>query len=223
MRAQAKTQLIDGPQGPLEVRLQAAESAKNQGEKLPASKESQLLVLCHPHSLYGGSMNNKVITTIENAACQQGFSTLCLNFRGVGKSAGQYDEGRGELQDLQAAMDWGVKQVAADKLHLAGFSFGSYVALRALPQFEVASMLSVVPPVSLYDFSAIEWPGYTQGESFKWAMIQGGQDEVICAQESLDWVRAQPKSPDIFWREQASHFFHGELIWLRRVLAVIYG
>lgn len=215
MRAHAKTQLIKGPAGQLEVRLQAA--------NLPAGKQKKLLVLCHPHSLYGGSMNNKVITTIENAACKQGFSTLCLNFRGVGKSEGEYDAGNGELEDLKAAVSWGLAMVEADTLHLAGFSFGSFVALQALTSFDVASLLTVAPPVGLYDFSKIQLPEYALAGEFQWVMIQGGQDEVVCAKESLSWVRAQNLKPDIFWREQASHFFHGELIWLRRVLGVIYG
>ena len=234
MRANAKTQLIQGNVGNLEIRFHAPA----QSENLPAGaregactqdgagnlngKGCELVVLSHPHPLYGGTMNNKVITTIEHAFQKLGFSTICYNFRGVGQSEGEYDEGIGEVQDLLKVVEWAKREKGYEKTHLAGFSFGSFVSLKALEHLQVESLLTVAPPVGIYDFSSIVFPEFAPSDTFRWSMIQGGKDEVICAKEALDWVRQTEFKPDIYWRESASHFFHGELIWLRKVVQLIY-
>lgn len=218
MRSNAKTQLIPGEVGDLEIRFHASDESEN----LPAGRVSELVILSHPHPLYGGTMNNKVITTIEHAFQKLGFSTICYNFRGVGKSEGEFDEAIGEIQDLLKVVDWAKSEKGFERIHLAGFSFGSLVSLKALEYLKVESLLTVAPPVGLYDFSNILLPEFVQSEGFRWSMIQGGQDEVICAQEVLTWVRQSSVKPDIYWRESASHFFHGELIWLRKVVQALY-
>lgn len=213
---QAKTQLIPGPAGNLEIRFH---------KNLPAGKDSSdaqtLMVLSHPHPLYGGAMNNKVITTLEKAVQNLGFSTLAYNFRGVGQSEGEHDDTVGELEDLLAVAAWGKAQFSDVELHLAGFSFGSFIALKALPALQPKSLLTVAPPVGIYDVSILDFS--KMDEAFKWSLIQGGQDEVIEAQKVLDWSRALDRKPDCYWRENASHFFHGELIWLRKVVNLVYG
>lgn len=216
-QANAETLMIQGSVGDLEIRFHAVDS-----EKSPAGSVKKLIVLSHPHPLYGGTMNNKVITTMERAFQKQGFSTICYNFRGVGKSEGEYDQGVGEVEDLLAVVEWARLDQSFDNIHLGGFSFGSFVSLKALEHLQVDSLLTVAPPIGIYDFSTIVWPEFAQSEGFCWTMIQGGQDEVICAQEVLDWARQVAKKPDVYWRENASHFFHGELIWLRKVIQVIY-
>ena len=213
---QAKTQLIKGPAGNLEIRFHKSLPA---GENCSASQK--LMVLSHPHPLYGGAMNNKVITTLEKAAQNLGFSTLAYNFRGVGKSEGEHDHTIGELDDLLAVAEWGKAQFSDVELHLAGFSFGSFISLKALPALQPKSLLTVAPPVGIYDFRVLDFS--KMDASFKWSLVQGGQDEVVDAQQILEWSRSLEQKPDCYWRENASHFFHGELIWLRKVVNLVYG
>lgn len=215
--AQLKTMLISGPVGELEVRLNTAAS------KGLASRG--LVVLSHPHPLYGGTMNNKVITTIERALQPLGYDCLAFNFRGVGRSHGTHDHAVGEMKDLLAVVDWGLSMTQAEVVHLAGFSFGSYISLLAAARLQPKSLLTVAPPVGIYDFSRIDWFNSLNSASSPstWNLIQGGQDEVVDPQAVLNWAMKGPVKPDVFWREAASHFFHGELIWLKRVINLIYG
>lgn len=213
MRKAGKTELIAGPQGNIEVRFTSSKHPNTENA-------NKLMVLSHPHPLYGGTMNNKVVTTLEKALGSLGFNTLTFNFRGVGLSEGEHDHADGEVNDLLAVTEWGMQCCAAAELHLGGFSFGSFISLKAVAELNPRSLITVAPPVGIYDFSTIQFPEDT--EDFKWSMIQGGQDEVVCAQKALEWVRTQGRKPDIYWREQASHFFHGELIWLREAVKLIY-
>lgn len=196
-----KTHLINGPAGNLELRWQLADN--NNG---------LVAVICHPHSLYGGSMDNKVVTTLAKAYAQQGYSTVVFNFRGVAHSQGNYDQGQGEQEDLKAVVNWVKQQLAVQHLTLAGFSFGSFVALSAYKACQADALTLVAPPVGLYDFSGfnvIDVP---------WTLIQGGRDEVVNPAEVFGWAGQQAHLADLYWRAPASHFFHGELIWLREVV-----
>ncbi|MBN2646306.1 MAG: alpha/beta fold hydrolase [Thiotrichales bacterium] len=196
---------ILGPAGQLEVEW------VEQGE--------DLVVLCHPHPLYGGSMHNKVISTLTRAYQELGFSTLRFNFRGVGASDGEHDYAQGELEDLRAVIAWGRAQLPHATLHLAGFSFGSYIALKAAAEYPLHSLCTVAPPVGLYDFSpeaVMSVPSST-----RWILLQGGRDEVVSAAEVLAWSQGLSQSPDLHWRASASHFFHGELVWLRETVKLI--
>ncbi len=195
--------LIDGPCGNLEVRLRSSKE----------TKQGKLAVISHPHPLYSGTMDNKVVTTLERAFLSLGYTTVAYNFRGVGQSQGSYDEGLGEQDDLKAVVEWARGHLQVDQLVLAGFSFGSYVSLQALPDIDrVHKLFIVAPPVGLYDFSKIK------EVELPWVLIQGGGDEVVDAKEVLDWSMNLESKPDLVWRAQASHFFHGELIWLRKVV-----
>jgi alpha/beta superfamily hydrolase len=194
---------ISGPAGLLEIRI-----------KENSDQARGLVVLSHPHPLYGGTMNNKVITTLEKAFYGLGYHTVAFNFRGVGKSEGEYDNGIGEQQDLVEVLRWAKQGLNPSQVVLAGFSFGSYVTLMVLNQLsDVDGLCTVAPPVGLYDFSQI------QAVEQPWVLIQGGKDEVISAQEVMDWAMSRSPRPDFFWRSKASHFFHGELVWLRKIVA----
>jgi len=202
LKAKAEYRTITGPVGDIELRVKLnAESLKN-----------RLVVLSHPHPLYGGTMDNKVITTMERAFFALGYNTVAYNFRGVGKTAGEYDNGAGEQKDLNAVIDWANLNMPVDYIVLAGFSFGSYVTLKAMAECEVDALCTVAPPVGLYDLSNIE------PITVPWTLIQGGEDEVVNAQEILDWATQQENVPDIYWRANASHFFHGELVWLKKLI-----
>ncbi len=204
MRPKPQVEQIEGVVGTLDVRHFGLQN----------SEVNALAVICHPHTLYGGSMDNKVVTTIERALQGMGVATVCFNFRGAGKSAGEYDGGKGEQVDLASVVQWAQRQMGETKpLILAGFSFGSYVSLQAQAQLAPDFVLAVAPPVSLYDFSSIE-------VTRPWMVIQGGADEVVEAQAVLDWVRQQQNAPDLYWRAEASHFFHRQLVWLKGVVTV---
>ena len=208
----AKTQLIAGAVGKLELRVKPSKVMAVEKEALA----KRLVVISHPHPLYSGTMNNKVVTTLERAFSNLGFTTVAYNFRGVGQSEGAYDNGVGEQDDLKAVLDWAKEtfevDAEKDEIVLAGFSFGSYVTLQAHKRLGAKALCTVAPPVGLYDFSNVA------EISVPWVLIQGGQDEVVSAAEILDWSQSLKSKPDIYWREKASHFFHGELIWLRKVV-----
>jgi len=209
LKHKAEKILIKGEKGNIELRVKQA--APNE-----LSPKKQLAVISHPHPLYGGTMDNKVVTTLERAFLNLGYTTVVYNFRGVGQSDGDYDNGQGEQKDLQAVVNWAQNEFDVSKTVLAGFSFGSYVTLQAYNQCNVQAICTVAPPVGLYDFSTVN------NISLPWVLIQGGQDEVVSAQEVLDWTMSLKTKPDIYWRQQASHFFHGELIWLRKVVEMTF-
>ena len=207
MKKKSETLLISGPVGKLEIRVKPSVHDVDSGKAV---------VISHPHPLYGGTMNNKVVTTMERAFSSLGYTTVAYNFRGVGESEGEYDGGIGEQADLIAVLDWLNAKYELTHTVLAGFSFGSYVSLNALAKCKVDAICTVAPPVGLYDFSVIN------DVDIPWSLIQGGQDEVVSAQEILDWAMNQENKPDIYWRDGASHFFHGELVWLRKIIELSY-
>ena len=132
--------LIQGPTGVLEALLVQPDSyvAGN-----PVS------VVCHPHPLHGGTMANKVVHIIADAFNKLGITTLRFNFRGVGHSAGRYDNGEGEVDDLVAVTDWLKERYPEAPIWLAGFSFGSYVAALAHEKVSPTKLLLVAPAVNM--------------------------------------------------------------------------
>jgi len=196
--------MIPGPVGSLEGRIVVNQS------------QGRWAVLCHPHPRFGGSMNNKVITTVERALQQKGWSTLVFNFRGVGHSGGTYAQGVGEQADLLAIIDWLRVHHPVEQLLLGGFSFGAYVSLQVWPKVEPDALLSIAPPVGLWDFAAIETP------TLPWVVIQPGADEVVDPQAVWHWLSSLPVRPTLYWRSGVSHFFHRQLIWLRETIKLEY-
>lgn len=202
--------IIPGPVGGLEAVLNAGE-----GEGLP-----HVAIVCHPHSLHGGSLSNKVVTTVARTFNQLGIATVRFNFRGVGESEGNYDQGIGETDDLLAVIDWVVAHSSKVSLSLAGFSFGSFVAARAAGRRQVKQLISIAPPVgklimdsdTAYDFVGLTRP------SCPWLVIQGTEDEVVTAQTVFDWAANMDEPPDVISIEGASHFFHGRLVELKTKL-----
>jgi alpha/beta superfamily hydrolase len=122
---------ISGPAGPIEALL----------EEPPSARADAFVVICHPHPLYHGTMKNKVVHTVARAANSLQRPAVRFNFRGVGNSGGHYDNGVGETEDLMAVVDWGREKWPGAQLWLAGFSFGSYVALRAARAAAICSAL----------------------------------------------------------------------------------
>ncbi len=190
--------MIQGPVGQLEAISQYPEVAK------PITA-----VICHPHPLFAGTMHNKVVHTVAKAFLELGIKTVRFNFRGVGASQGEYDAGRGETDDALAVAAW-VKQVAPeDKLWLAGFSFGSYVAARAAGELQPEQLLTVAPAVEHFDFSELK------PIACPWLVLQGETDEVVPPEQVYDWAEHASEQPTLIRFPGVGHFFHGELIALR--------
>ncbi|QAB14684.1 alpha/beta hydrolase [Hydrogenovibrio thermophilus] len=210
MKSSKFTDRISGAVGELEVRL-------TRPGDLSSSENAarRWVVLSHPHPQFGGTMDNKVVATLEKAFQGLGYGTLAYNFRGVGASEGEYDGGEGEQMDLVAVVNWLRDQEDVNELVLAGFSFGSYIALQQAEALQADALCTVAPPVSMYDFTGLS-------PTMPWVLIQGGQDEVIDSQEVLQWAMSRESVPDIFWRAQASHFFHRQLVWLKNIVTAVY-
>ncbi|MDY6994714.1 MAG: alpha/beta fold hydrolase [Pseudomonadota bacterium] len=204
MRCHTQEQiLIAGPSGDLEVSLTCT---ANSNASIPYG------IICHPHSLYGGSMNNKVVYIIASAFNQLGAGVVRFNFRGVGQSEGQFDQGRGETEDLQAVATWLQQHYTPQALWLAGFSFGSYVALCGQAQLNPARLLLVAPPVEHFEFEPLSLPAMPT------LIIQGEQDEIVSIAAVTEWIDRQQHQPQFHRLTQSSHFFHGQLTALRRII-----
>lgn len=196
----APSLFLPGPSGALE----AATALPT-----PGHARRGTAIICHPHSQHGGTMHNKVVTIVERALRELGFATVVFNFRGVGASAGSYDDGRGETDDLLAVAHWVQRVRPDDALWLAGFSFGSYVAARAAAQLPVRQLISIAPPVSRWEFGALPPP------PCPWLVIQGESDEVVDPAAVYDFVAAQKNPPTLVRMPETGHFFHRRLMDLR--------
>lgn len=193
--SKGQTVSLPGPTGPLEGVLINGELAQRAG----------IALVCHPHPLYGGTMNNKVVVSVAKAFADLGFTVLRFNYRGVGRSAGEYDAGVGETTDVVSAIDWLRRLDNRGPLWIAGFSFGTYVGLRAADQRPPAGLISIAPAVNLFNFQESRPP------ACPWLVIQGDQDELVPVDAVLEWVSALPQRPTLLRIKGASHFFHGRL------------
>jgi alpha/beta superfamily hydrolase len=191
---------IPGPAGPLEALLEEAAGA------VPHARFG---VLCHPHPLYGGTMDNKVVHTLARAFQELGMPTVRFNFRGVGASAGAHAGGVGEVDDALAVIEWGRARWPGAAVWLAGFSFGAAVALRASSLAPVARLVTVAPPVGRLLSGDVAVP------RCPWLLLQGTADELVDAAAVRDWASRLVPPPDIVELSGASHFFHGRLHELR--------
>jgi alpha/beta superfamily hydrolase len=196
--------MLNGPVGALEV---VATPVKN-----ATSAPHTYVVICHPHPLFGGTMTNKVVTTLARACTDIGVAAVKFNFRGVGKSEGQFAEGIGEQADLLAVIDWVKKINPSATLWLAGFSFGAAVAAQVATQISPAQLISIAPPVERFQMAQL--PPVT----CPWLLVQGEEDDVVIPAEVYAWVATRNPPPRLIRIAQAGHFFHGKLMELRTAL-----
>ncbi len=157
-------------------------------------------------------MQNKVVHTLARTFAELGVGTVRFNFRGVGRSAGRYDSGIGETDDVVAVADWARGHCPDAETWFAGFSFGAYVALRAAARQPVSGIVLVAPPVNLYDFNALPSPGKAG------IIVQGDLDEVVPLHGVQDWVAGLEPPPRLQIIRGAGHFFHQRLNDLRTAL-----
>jgi len=189
---------IEGPAGALESLVDDAAVAGD-----------FYAVLCHPHPLFGGTMDNKVVSTLAKAMRDVGIPSLRFNFRGVGASAGAFDEGRGETEDADAVAAWGAQRWPRRRLILAGFSFGAYVALRLAGRRPTSRLITIAPPVQRFNFSGLNLP------TCPWLIVQGDADEVVDPRGVFAWVDGLAPKPQLIVMPGVGHFFHGRLSELR--------
>ena len=200
--AESANFLLGGPVGAIEV-------ATEPGETEAAEPSLGIAVICHPHPLHGGTMHNKVVTIIERSLRELGLDTVRFNFRGIGKSDGTFDEGVGESEDLAAVVEWARSVRPEAALWLAGFSFGSYVALRNAKRLGADALITIAPPVGRWDFKEFELP------DCPWLVVQGEEDEVVDPQVVFDWIEQLDVAPQLVRMPETTHFFHRRLVDLR--------
>jgi len=188
---------IDGPAG----RLEAAAA-------MPSGECRGIALVAHPHPLYGGTMDNKVVTTLAKTFSRLGLAAFRLNFRGVGQSDGEFDQGIGETGDMLALAGHARHELGELPIMLAGFSFGGYVQTRVLERVEAQRLVLVAPAVKHFKIGPV--PADT-------LVIHGEQDEVVPLADVLDWAR--PQNLPLTVVPGAGHFFHGQLNLLARIVS----
>jgi alpha/beta superfamily hydrolase len=178
----------------------------------PAGTPHGVAVIAHPHPLFGGTMDNKVVQTIARAFVQAGWIAVRFNFRGVGESAGVHDEGRGEVDDLLAV----IEQVAPQgPLALAGFSFGAFVTAQAIERLwttrQPERIVLVGTAAARFTVSALPVDSHERT-----LVVHGEQDETVPLAAALDWAR--PQSLPVTVVPGVEHFFHGKLPLLKNLV-----
>lgn len=198
MNAQTELLQVDGPAGVLEAAI----------DRCPGTALGTA-VIAHPHPLFGGTMTNKVVQTLARAAVLAGLDAVRFNFRGVGGSAGAWDEGRGECEDMRAV----IEQLApSGPLVLAGFSFGAFVASHAVAAVqdhrELRHVVLVGTAASRFQVATIAPELHART-----LVVHGEADDTVPLASVMDWAR--PKSLPVTVVPGGGHFFHGQLPLLR--------
>ncbi|KPF66955.1 alpha/beta hydrolase [beta proteobacterium AAP99] len=200
MSPATETLLLPGAAGPIEVAIDT-----------PAEPASGVVVVAHPHPLFGGTMNNKVVTTVARAAVAAGRVAVRLNFRGIGASGGEFDQGTGETDDFLQVVEH-VRARAPQRLVLAGFSFGGFVAASAFARLQAATtaadQLVLLGPATSR-FKVPEVPAET-------LVIHGEHDDVVPLASVLDWAR--PQELPVIVVPGSTHYFDRKLTVVKRLV-----
>ena len=162
-------------------------------------------VICHPHSLFGGTLQNKVVHTLARSFQELGAPTIRFNFRGVGGSSGSFADGIGETEDALAVVAEGKRRWPGAHVWLAGFSFGGAVAVRAAARASARLLVTVAPAVRLIDVSDSKVP------DCPWLIVQGDVDELVEPAAVLQWAAELAPAPTVKVLPGVGHFFHGKL------------
>ena len=184
---------IDGPSGKIETVIDD-----------PGAERKGLALIAHPHPLHGGSLDNKVVKTIADTLYDLGYVAVRPNFRGVGQSEGEYDQGRGEARDLLAVHEFVSARYPGLPLVLAGFSFGAYVQSVVSQALQPRHLLLVGPAVTMFEMG--EAPPHT-------IVIHGENDEVAPTAAAREWAERHGFTFALV--RDADHFFHKKLSELK--------
>lgn len=201
MNAQTEYSLTQGPAGALEVAVDR-----------PDGVSRGHVVVSHPHPLHGGALSNKVVQTVARAFVLAGWTAVRFNFRGVGRSEGAYDEGRGEVEDLLAV----VNAVAGEgPLCLAGFSFGAFVTTHGVERLRGSRDIRYVVLVGTAASRFAVQP-IAEELHLRTLVIHGEQDDTVPLASVMDWAR--PQTLPVLVVPAGGHFFHGQLPLLRELV-----
>lgn len=185
---------IPGPSGPLEVLID-----------MPAGAPRAAVVFAHPLPTHGGTMHTKVVFQSAKALAAIGCTVLRFNFRGVGRSAGTWDNGRGEMDDYRAALDYFAGRHPGLELWSAGFSFGSHVAMTVGADDErVCALVGIAPPVDRYEFGPVK---LSTKPKF---VIHGEQDELISLKAVREFYAQLAEPKEFIEIDRANHLFDGQ-------------
>ncbi len=206
--------LIDGAAGRIEV-----------AASLPLNAHG-VAVIAHPHPLFGGTMDNKVVTTLARALVDSGIAAFRFNFRGVGATEGTHDEGGGETEDMLRVIEHARHAVSHAPLYLAGFSFGGAIAVRASERAEFRQLVLVAPGFRRItghgmgeapdpDDAALGSPG--RHAAANTVVVHGDRDETVPLSDSLAW--AAPREVPVIVVPGGEHFFHRKLHVLREIVS----
>jgi alpha/beta superfamily hydrolase len=196
---------IDGPSGLLECALD-----------VPESPPRGVALVAHPHPLFSGTMDNKVVHTLARAFVALGYASLRMNFRGVGKSAGEYDEGRGETDDMAALLAHARQQYPGLPFALAGFSFGTFV--QAQLQQRLIAQGTPAERLVLVGCAAGKWP--IPQVPAGTIVIHGELDDTIPLAQVFDWAR--PQDLPVIVIPGAEHFFHRKLQHIKNLVVELW-
>lgn len=204
MNSQTRLSLIPGAAGDIEIAIDA-----------PEGTSRGIAVIAHPHPLFGGTLDNKVVQTLARAFIQSGWTAVRFNFRGVGRSAGTHDEGRGELEDFLAVVEHASPAAGGQPLALAGFSFGAFVTTHAFEHLNAAraidKLVLVGTSVSRAPAAPIDAAAHP-----KTLVIHGEQDDTVLLSAVMDWAR--PQALPVTVVPGGGHFFHGQLPLLKSLV-----
>ena len=195
MRASTRRVLVPGPAGSIECAIDAPDSPQG------------VALIAHPHPLFGGTLDNKVVQTLARSFVELGYAAIRPNFRGVGATEGVHDEGRGELEDMAAVLAYTQAEFGSSPPVLAGFSFGSFVQTHLAQRVAVERMVLVGVAVKRFDARPV--PANT-------LVIHGEVDETVPLADVLDWAR--PQELPVIVVPGADHFFHQKLQVLRAIV-----
>ena len=203
MKASTRKITLQGPAGVLEAAVDEPTSEAVRG----------VAIIAHPHPLFGGTMDNKVVQTLARAFVQCGWRAVRFNFRGVGGSTGVYDDGRGELQDLMAVLE---DQAPQGPLALAGFSFGAFVTSMAVAQLwshrDIEKLVLIGTAASRFGVAPIAADLHVRA-----LVVHGEMDDTVPLASVMDWAR--PQNLPVTVIPGVEHFFHGQLPLLRGLVA----
>lgn len=185
---------IPGAVGPLEALLDA-----------PAGQPRASVVFAHPLPTHGGTMHTKVVYQSAKALARIGCAVLRFNFRGVGMSAGTWDEGRGELEDYRAAVKYMAEAYPGLEMWAAGFSFGSYIAATAgVDDERVCALIAIAPPVDKYEFASVKMSTKPK------FIVHGERDELISLKMVRHFYAQLPEPKELVEIDRANHLFDGQ-------------
>jgi uncharacterized protein len=202
--------LIDGPAGALETVVN--DPATSTADTAVSDVRRGVALIAHPHPLFGGALDNKVVQTLAKTFFGQGYASVRMNFRGVGASAGVYDEGIGETDDWLAVAQAMRRRFGPLPLVLAGFSFGAFVQSRVAKRLAEQGaaperLILVAPAVGRFQVEPV-----AEGT----LVIHGEEDDVVPLPDVLTWAR--PQKLPVVVLPGAGHFFHGNLVELQRII-----